>query len=500
MLTKQEILNFINTDAASTLKFHAREGQRYYEGDHDIRNYRLFYFDSNGELQEDKTKSNIKISHPFFTELVDQEVQYMLSGKNAFVKSDDKKLQSLLDDRFNYNEDFLSELYELLTGAVSKGFEYMYAYKDFENHLRFQCANSLGVVEVDGKYSADGEDYVIYYYTEYVGADHKAIKRVQVWNKYETWYLFSEKEGELIEEPWKAERPNPRPHILYQKEDDNAIYFDSLGYIPFFRLDNNENKISGLKPIKAIIDDYDLMSCGLSNNIQDANEYLVVVKGFQGDNMEELMQNIRTKKHIGVPGGEGGGDVEFKTVSIPTDARKVKLDLDESNIYRFGMGFNSNQVGDGNITNIVIKSRYALLDLKCNKLEIRLKKFMRTILNLVLDEINAEENTDYRSSEVYFDFEREIMTNALDNATIEKTDAEKQQIAINTLLSLESTLGNELIVEQICGVLDLDYKEIKSQLPDPDDELKSAINKVRNIEQETSTSNGSTVEGGTINA
>ena len=118
------------------------------------------------------------------------------------------------------------------------------------------------------------------------------------------------------------------------------------------------------------------MSCGLSNNLQDASEYLVVVKGFQGDNLEELMQNVKTKKHIGV-NGDSGGDVDFKTVDVPYDARKVKLELDEKNVYRFGMGFNSAQIGDGNITNIVIKSRYTLLDLKCNKLEIRLKQLVR---------------------------------------------------------------------------------------------------------------------------
>lgn len=154
--------------------------------------------------------------------------------------------------------------------------------------------------------------------------------------------------------------------------------------IPFFRLDNGVKQFSGLKPIKALIDDYDLMSCGLSNNLQDASEYLVVVKGFQGDNLEELMQNVKTKKHIGVD-GEGGGDVEFKTVDIPYQARQTKLELDEKNIYRFGMGFNSAQIGDGNVTNIVIKSRYALLDLKCNKLEIRLKQFLRKILKVVIN-------------------------------------------------------------------------------------------------------------------
>ena len=75
MLTVSEIKSFIDNDAASTKKKHARIGQRYYEADHDIRNYRVFFIDSDGQLKEDKNKSNIKISHPFLTENVDQLVQ-----------------------------------------------------------------------------------------------------------------------------------------------------------------------------------------------------------------------------------------------------------------------------------------------------------------------------------------------------------------------------------------------------------------------------------------
>ena len=125
-------------DTSSDKKRFARVGQRYYEGEHDIRNYRLYYYNADGQLVEDKTRSNIKISHPFFTELVDQEVQYMLSGKDGFVKSNIPELQNELDSYFNENEDFTSELYEVLMGAITKGFEYMYAYKNSEDRIAFQ--------------------------------------------------------------------------------------------------------------------------------------------------------------------------------------------------------------------------------------------------------------------------------------------------------------------------------------------------------------------------
>lgn len=478
MLSESEILYFIQTDASSERKKHARTGLAYYEGDHDIKNYKLYYYNSDGELVEDKSRSNIKISHPFFTELVDQEVQYMLSGKDGFIKSDIPELQNLLDERFNENEDFCSELYEVLTGAIAKGFEYMYLYKNAEDKISFQCADGIGVIEVSAKDADDGEEHIIYWYIDKVDKGQKAIKRIQVWDKSQTFFYVSEKDGEIkLDETQKI---NPRPHVLYTKKDGGELFYEEFGFIPFFRLDNCKKQFSGLKPIKTIIDDYDLMSCGLSNNLQDASEYLVVVKGFQGDNLEELIQNVKTKKHIGVD-GENGGGVDFKTVDVPYDARKTKLELDETNVYRFGMGFNSAQIGDGNITNVVIKSRYALLDLKCNKLEIRLKQFLRKILKVVLENINEEFGTDYQQKDVYFKFEREVMTNAQDNATIEEIDARTEQTKINTMLNLAGTLDEETIVQNICEILDIDYEEIKAKLPEPEVDptaVQTAINEI----------------------
>ena len=79
MLKEAEIIQFIQEDRISEKKRNALVGQKYYEGEHDIRNYKLYYYNADGKLVEDKSRSNIKISHPFFTELVDQEAQYMLS-------------------------------------------------------------------------------------------------------------------------------------------------------------------------------------------------------------------------------------------------------------------------------------------------------------------------------------------------------------------------------------------------------------------------------------
>ena len=457
MLKIDEIKRFIDYDKTSERKRLAELGDNYYNGLHDIRHYKLYYYDADGELREDKTRANIKISHPFFTELVDQCVQYMFSGER-YIKSDIPELQTELDSYFD--SAFTTELIDTGVDSKSKGFGYMYAYKADGGKTKFLHAEAMGVVEVRNKETDDGCEYVIYWYVDRVGKDRTRIIRIQVWDKEFVYYYVKTENGDI--EIDESEELNPRPHVIYHKNNDESTYYETLGYIPFFKLKNNRKETSDLLPIKELVDDYDLMACGLSNNITDFDHPIYAVSGFQGDNLDELIQNLRTKKTIGT---EAGGGVDVKTVDIPYQARLMKLELDEKNIYRFGMGFNSAQLGDGNITNVVIKSRYALLDLKCNKFEKQLRAFLSQLVKIALDEINKSRGTKYQLKDVYFEFEREVMTNATDNATIKKLEADTKAVEINTLLNLTSKIDNETIVKMICEQLDIDYEQIEDKLP-----------------------------------
>lgn len=468
MLTETEILKFINDDDKSNKKTQARTGQRYYDAEHDILGYRLFYYNADGELVEDKSRSNVKIPHAFFTELVDQTVQYMLSGKDGFVKSDIPELQAELDEYFNYNENFAAELSEALTDCQTKGFGYLYAYKDNDDKIAFQCADSIGVIEVKGKDTDDREEYVIYSFFEKIEKGKKQVRRIQVWDKDKTYFFVQTGAGKIEKDI--SEKINPKPHTVYRNDGDDSRYYETFGFIPFFRMDNNKKQISALKTIKRLIDDYDLMASSLSNNLIDFDTPIHVVKGFEGDNLDELQQNLKTKKMIGLETAEAGAGVDIMTVDIPYQARQTKLELDEKNIYRFGMGLNTAGLKDtAATTNIAIKAAYSLLDLKCSKLEIRLKQFLRKLLKAVLPEINEVNNTDYQLRDIYFDFKREVMSNAHENAQIKLTEAQEMQIVINTLLALDTYLDNETLMQNICDTLDINYESIKDKLPNPDE-------------------------------
>lgn len=457
-MTDQEIITLVNKDRFSKKKKMARKGVDYYDARHDILDYRIFFIDADGKLQEDVMRHNSRVSHPFFTELTDQEVQYILSG-GIEIETDDPELKEYLKEYFD--EDFVAEVSELLEGTVQKGWDYLVAYRNSENKTRFVHFDSLGIIEIRNGSCDTTADAFVYYYPVQTESQYPAL-RIEYWDKeMTTYYLYQE--GKLIKD--QNVKINPRPHVLYDYGTGYEYEIGTMGYLPLFRLDNNKKQMSGLVPIKDMIDDYDLMDCGLSNNIQDTAEGIYVVKGYKGHakSLDEITYNIKKKKQIAV---SEKGDVDIKTINIPYEARKQKAEMDEKNIYRFGMGFNSSQIGDGNITNIVIKSRYFLLDLKCNKLQIRLQKLLKQLLEIVIQEINEQHGTSYKVSDAKFVLEREVMTNAQDNASIEKTEAETRQIIVNTILSIADQVGDVTVVRLLCEALDLDYDEIMKELPE----------------------------------
>ena len=293
LLTTEEIKMFLDEDDASLLKNMAREGQKYYEGRHDILDYRMFYWNADDQLVEDKTRSNAKIPHPFFTELVDQAVQYVLSGEDGLFRSDIPELQARLDEYFNDNDMFMSELSETITGQQAKGFDYMYAYKGEDDRLTFENADCLGVVEVEGRFAEDGKDQRIWKYVDRIDKEGHMQWKILVIDDVQTAFYKQTDNGEITED---EDVPiNPRLHNLYTDEKGKLYRkADEESFLPFFRLDNNKKKTSHLKTVKALIDDYDIMASSLTNNLVDFDTPLHVVKGYQGDNLDQLQRQRRS--------------------------------------------------------------------------------------------------------------------------------------------------------------------------------------------------------------
>lgn len=459
----------VTADYNSRAKRQARKGVKYYEGRHDILDNKIFYMNDDDEIVEDKFASNIRIPHQFFTEITDQEVQYLLSNPIE-VEVDDAEKDGTFEDylkEYYDDQDFQLSIQEALEGAIKKGFEYIYARTTDRDELKFQVADSLFTFPV---YDESNEvKRIVRYYEKEVndGSVTYFVTHAEVWDDEKVWFFKTPRDGKTFE--FDTDRQyNPRPHIIGQKDSTESADDEQLtlaartyGTIPFYRLQNNLEELSGLAPIKALIDDYDLMNAFLSNNLQDFTDAIYVVSGFKGDNLDDLRMNLKAKKTLGVP--EGGG-LEVKTVQIPVDGRKTKMDLDKENIYRFGMGFDSTQIGDGNLTNIVIKARYTLLNMKANKVEARMQSMLKWINELVTTDINDKKGTAFDPKTVKFKFKREVPVNDSDEATINKTKADTRQVIIQSILAAAPKIDETSVLKLICEQFDLDWEQVQKEM------------------------------------
>ena len=120
--------------------------------------------------------------------------------------------------------------------------------------------------------------------------------------------------------------------------------------------------------------------------------------------------------------------------------------------------------------------------MKCNKLETKVKAFLKKLVKIALQEINEINGSDYQVSDVYFEFDREVMTNASDNALIEKTEAETQQIRLTTILNAAARLDNDTVLSAICDLFEFDFEDVKSNIEqNPVVDLNSASETLANL-------------------
>ena len=451
----------VKTDRQSPIKEKMSEGLKYYDYKHDILKFRLFYYNEDGKLVEETNRSNIKIPHAFFTEQVDQKVQYLLSNPVEFETAD-TELKTYLEEYID--DDFQLMLQEMVEGASKKAYEFAYVYRAASGRLNFKVADSRKVVVI---YDDMNEVIAIirYYDTDITKDNRKVtVTKAELWDTEKTWFFVSSSDYNNRFILDNSQEINPRYHQVVT-DNDGKLLGKGFGYIPFLKLSNNKNEKTDLEPIKALIDDYDLMACALSNNLVDFDHPIYAVKGYGKDNLDELVTNLRTKRTVGV--SQDGG-IDVKTVDIPVTARKTKLETDKEAIYKFGMAFDSSQVGDGNITNIVIKSRYSLLDLKCNKTEIRLRAFIKQLLDIIIQDINERYQKFFTRQQIEVVITRSTMINQSDNAEVEKLEAETKGQLIQNLLDVAPYLDDESLLKKICVVQDLDYDEVVQRLGSQD--------------------------------
>lgn len=433
---REFLLTAINSHKSSDCYRVAYDAKLYYDGENPtIHKVEKIIYDLKGMAHRNMWTANHKIASKFFGFVVDQQVSYLLGNGVTFSDSATKdKLGVDFEDKifdlatyaeicgvsfgfWNYDHleifDFTEfvPLYDEETGALKAG-------------IRFWCIDSTKPLRIT-LYELDG-------YTEYikrVGEDIQVLSQKTAYKKNTTKIKFDG--TEII-------------------EGEN---YPTFPIIPF---KNNEGEKSEICGKRNTIDALDLISSGMVNNCDNGELIYWAVQNAGGmDEVDaaKLIKRIITSQIAFIEDAPEGARIEPHTVEAPVSGNQATIDMLKKQLYEDFQAFDSSAVSAGNQTATAIKACYVPLDLKTDKFEKQVTRFIMTLLEFV----GVEDKPTYTRNQIinkseeiqsvllgaqYFDDEyttKKILTILGDADEFEEMQNRKMEMDINRFQQIDTS-------------------------------------------------------------
>lgn len=342
----------------------AVDAEKYYEGENPtINNYEKILYDLQGKAHADMYTANHKIASKFFGMAVDQECSYLLGNGVTFEQDETK-------DRLGGSFD--QDMMEAGTNALVAGV-------------------SFGLWDLD---------------------------HIQVFRLTEFVPLYDEENGALMAgiRWWQVTPDKPLRATLYEmdgfteyfqpKGKDMEVLFPKRGYVritkhddgngteiydgenypgfPIVPLKNGRAGKSELNGRRNTIDALDLATSNMVNNVDEGNLIYWVLTNCGGmDDLDDVKFVERLKTlHVAHANGDDGVKAEAHTIEAPYNGTNTTIDMLKKKLYEDFQAFDASAVSAGNQTATAIKACYVPLDLKVDKFEASVTRFISGILEL----------------------------------------------------------------------------------------------------------------------
>lgn len=441
-----KILQTIIKEFLSSDEYHKMEtSEEYYESENieiEKREKKMMLFNENEEpfLADDFSKANHKLQHNFHYELINQTKNYLcgkpvrLSWKDEASPND--MLKTTVNDIIYKYNDWGIFNQENVKNAQKYGIAWSRVVIDKNGKLRLINVDSREVIPFYDDYKSLECVIRIFEKTEYKEDGTK--EKVKYAEVYDDTFkdVYRKKTGDY-------ELLAPDVPLLQRQMEYGQLVMNgqalNWGAIPWVMWKFNEDEMDSLTPIKSFVDMLDINLSDLANNIDDIQDAIWILENYQGQSIEQFMQDLKIKKAINV--GEGGS-VQSKTIDIPYEARMKLYEACEKNIYRFGRGIDfANRQQLGNSTGVALKWSYGPLDEKADELEQNGQSALNQLFNLILTYLKhiGMNSLGLDSNSIEFIFDRTMITN--EKEIIESV------IRSATLLSTKTLLENHPMVD-----------------------------------------------------
>lgn len=378
-----------------------KTAMRYYRNYNDIA-YRK---DKDKDKREHPLRvANNAISSNFYQVLVDQKAAYV-AGEPPLIDTGNGELNERV-------ADVLGDKYEkivqrLVIDASHAGLSWLHVWRDEDNgEFRYAIVPPDQITPI---YNNDMERRLYAVRRTYTGLDVDGKQYVydEYWTDKEVSYFKRELDETRLYDTLQADY---RIQVIKDSLLNDQVAVNTIEHqfssVPFIQFDNNAFQLSDLTKNKGHIDAYDKVYNGFLNDLEDVQQVILILKGYEGETLDEFRKLLQAKKSIKVDPEHGG--LETLTIDIPVEARNAFLETTEKLIYRMGQGVNpSDLMMNTSLSGIAIKMLYSLLELKASALEAEFRPSIARLIRFVLEYLEV----DAKSVKITQKWTRSLMTN-----------------------------------------------------------------------------------------
>jgi hypothetical protein len=358
------ILGVINEHRSSKAYKAAQDAEDYYNGlNPTINRYEKLLYDMQGKAHKDMWTANHKLASRFFGMAVDQEVSYLLG--NGVTFSDETTGEKLCAD---FDQEVMDAARAAKIAGVSFGFW------DLE-HLRV-----FSLLEFAPLY--DEENGALMAGVRFWQIDETRPLRATLYEVDGFTEYYQPRDKEMTEmQPKRPYKLNIR-----KAEIGGTEILDGENYpgFPIVPLKNNRKCLSEIAGKRNTIDALDLASSNMVNNVDEGSLIYWVLSNCGGmDDIDDakFVERLKTL-HVAHADGDDGAKAEAHTIEAPYEGTNTTIDMLKKKLYEDFQCFDASAVSAGNQTATAIKASYVPLDLKTDKFESEVTRFIVEILRL----------------------------------------------------------------------------------------------------------------------
>lgn len=383
------------------------DGEKYYEGKHDILKRQRTIIGENGKLEVVENLPNNRIVDNQYGKIVDQKKNYLLGQPVVFNTDHElygKSLKKIFNKRFqrlikNVGED-----------SLNCGIGWIMPF--YNEHGEFTFKRFKPYEIIPGWADADHTylDYAIRIYEviAYEGRKEKVVEKVEVYDQNGI-YRFILEGGKLV--------PDEIPFSNYFTtidEDDEQVIEQGWNWqkIPLIPWKYNAKEIPLIRKVKSLQDGLNLILSNFQNNMEeDARNTIMILVNYDGQNLGEFRKNLATYGAVKVKTIDGtGGDVRTLQVEVNAENYRSIIEIFKKAIIENAKGYDAKDdrmSGEPNQMNI--QSMYSDIELDANEMETEYQASFEDLLWFVHIHFFNAGLGDFEDEEVEIIFNRDMM-------------------------------------------------------------------------------------------